>query len=72
MPHELVGSIGVTLTSCGKHAHDRSSVRCVTSGFKDGIGNRESGKFSKSFSKAWSKFIQWLRHKRLSIVKDFK
>ena len=60
------------VASCGKDTHDRSSVRCIPSGFNDSNSNSETRKFNKSFSKVRIKFIQWLRHKRVNTVKYFK
>ena len=71
-PYELVGSSGIILKYCVKDAHEYKIVRFIPSGFNDGISNHEAGKFNKSCRKSCSKFIQWLRCKRVNAVKDFK
>ena len=72
MSYELVGSSGVVLTSCGRHISEVSSARCMPSEHKDGIVNSETQHFSKSYSKLWKFFIQWLKHKITNTIKDFK
>ena len=57
LPYELIGSSGVTLTTCGKETHERSSARCVPSGFNECISNCEVVKGNKSSIKAWRNFI---------------
>ena len=41
-------------------------------GFNDVISNCEVVKVNKQSSKVWIKFIQWLRHVRVTTVRDFK
>ena len=71
-PYEMVGSSGVTLTSCRRDTNEVNSVSFMPSGWKYGIVNCEVEKFIKSCSKWWRYFIQWLIHKRENAVKDFK
>ena len=52
--------------------HENSSVRCVMSGFKEGIRNYEVVKVNKSSSKVWRNFIQWSRHKIVATLRRIK
>ena len=65
LPHELIGSSGVTLKHCSKDACQRRIARC-------GIIHCDVVKFNKPCSEACINFIQWLRHNRLNALKDFK
>ena len=53
LPHELFGSSGTTITSCGRHTNEFSSVRYATSRGAEVRIDVEHKKLNKSCSKAW-------------------
>ena len=69
---DILGSSRVTLTNCGQESQDCSIVIWVPIGFNDSSSNLKAVRVNKSSSKAWKKFIQWLRHERVCEVRDFK
>ena len=72
LPYELLGTKGVTLTNCVKYDQEVSSVSWLTIEVHNRSSTLEGDIVNKSSIKIWSKFMQWLQHKKVRTIRDFK
>ena len=72
LPHELLGTKGLKLENCGKDDQEVISVSWCSIEVQNGSIISKGDKVNKQSIKAWNKFIQWLRHKKVRKIRDFK
>ena len=70
--HELLRTKGVTLTNVGKDDQVVSSVSYLQIEFYKRSSTSEGDRVNKLSVKVWKKFMQWLRPKKVCIIRNFK
>ena len=72
LPHEVLGEMGVNPTNCGQKKLERSSISWKCNEKLNIIRELKKEIISKSCYKVWNRFLTWLRHKKVKVIKDFQ
>ena len=67
----MLEELGVTPTNCGMKELERSSVNWKCNKKVNKNKELHNERMSKSCYKVWNRFLTWLRHKKVKVIKYF-